>query len=79
MLYFILWAIFLLAVIVSVPVVHWLENKRRRESLAAEQPESDEEISEESLEEEVVEEEEPVEVGSDEFADDFSAFEDEFK
>lgn len=82
MLYFILWTIFLLAVILAVPIVNWLENKQRREALepsSAEEEASEDEVAEEQAEEEF-EGEEPVEVGTEEFGgDDFSAFEEEFK
>ena len=90
MLYFILWAVFLLAVIVSVPVVHWLENKRRREAMpeqaAAADPaegeaaEEDFASEDEFAAEEGFGEEEPLEMGGEELGgDDFSAFEEEFK
>lgn len=80
MLYFILWAVFLLFVIVSVPVVNWIENKRRRESLpesageAPTDPEADEGFGQEAFDEQ-----EPVEVGTEFGGDDFSAFDEEFK
>lgn len=82
MLYFILWVILILAVIVSVPVVNALENKRRRELYG--EPESESPAEEEMFEEAEPEgfgeaepvEEEPIEVAG---GDDFSAFDDEFK
>ena len=90
MFYFILWVLFMLAVIVAVPVVNAIENKRRRALLPdePEEAEVDEELDEEPAEGgfgEAEEAGEPAEVGSefggdDELGgDDFSAFDDEFK
>jgi len=88
MIYFILWVLLIVAVIVSVPVANWLDNKKRR-ALAGPQStanDDDDENADEAFAEEetpgefgdeVAEAEaEPVEVAG---GDDFSAFEEEFK
>ncbi len=88
MIYFILWVLLIVAVIVSVPVASWLDNKKRR-ALAGPQPtanDADDENADEAFPEEktppefgdeIAEAEaEPVEVSG---GDDFSAFDDEFK
>ncbi len=82
MLYFILWVLLILAVIIAIPVVNWLENKRRRELAGG--PEAEESVDEAAPDEEQPEgveeveevEEEPMEVPG---GGDFSAFDEEFK
>lgn len=87
MIYFILWVLLIVAVIASVPVASWLDNKKRRD-LAGPQETADD--ADENADEAFAEEETPAEFG-DEVAeaeaepieiaggDDFSAFDDEFK
>lgn len=93
MLYFILWVVFILAVILVVPIVNMIENKRRAAlmpAMPAEEDWSEEDQVDEAFVDEPAEEatfddgggfgEAPVE----ELADfgggeDFSAFDDEFK
>lgn len=67
MIYFILWVIFLLIVILSVPIANWLENRARRAAMGP-MPEPTEAEAEE---EEAAEEAEP------EMADEFGGGEDE--
>lgn len=88
MIYFILWVLLIVAVIVSVPVASWLDNKKRRDLAGpAETPHAaDDESPDEAFADEAAPAEfgdefgeaeaEPIEVSG---GEDFSAFDDEFK
>ncbi|TWU67600.1 MULTISPECIES: hypothetical protein [Crateriforma] len=82
MIYFIFWTILIVAIAASVPVVNAIENKKRREALG---PVAEEEpvAEEDAFEAEAEEMDEPAEfgepVGEEPVADDFSAFDEEFK
>ncbi len=79
--YFYLWCAFILAVILSLPVVNMMEKSREKKNLPVPDPSSDEGegIADDAVADEIVDEAsefgEPVPSG----ADDFSAFDEEFK
>jgi flagellar biosynthesis/type III secretory pathway M-ring protein FliF/YscJ len=85
MLIFYAWVVFLLAIILSVPIVYLIESSRAKKARAAAEPEAApaEEFEGEPVMEEVSEEtpEDLSEFGSGTPVgeDDFSAFEEEFK
>ena len=84
MFYFILWAVFLLAVVLAVPITAWWE-KRKLAVPASEQPETDEPVEEAAAEPGLDDEfsDDPLagqEVTSEvPGGEDFSAFDEEFK
>lgn len=89
MLFFILWAVLLLSVVLSVPIVAMVESSRRKRALAAAQGGKGAEHPEEGEEAALTAEEAVMEVQVDEGAavspaggfggDDFSAFDDAFE
>ncbi|QDT04522.1 hypothetical protein K227x_29140 [Rubripirellula lacrimiformis] len=91
MLYFIPWVVFLLAVVLSVPVVSWLEKRKhgppKSSSKVADDAADDESAGDDPLSEdavEVAEDAAEVEMADDVQFDapggeDFSAFEEDFK
>lgn len=84
MLIFYAWVVFLVAIILSVPIVYLIESSRAKKAQAAAEPEA---VPSEEFDGEPVMEEAPEEMPEDfgEFGgtpvgeDDFSAFEEEFK
>ena len=85
MLIFYAWVVFLVAIILSVPIVYLIESSRAKKARAATEPQA---AADEAFEDEPVMEETPDEPPEDlaEFGsgtpvgeDDFSAFEEEFK
>lgn len=85
MLIFYAWVVFLAAIILSVPIVYWIEQSRRKQAQRAAEPEDDAaDVADEDLSEDAAGEEMPEDLS--EFGaatpvgeDDFSAFEEEFK
>lgn len=82
MLYFILWAVFALAVVIAVPVAHMLDQRGRPrpDPIAAGNYDDADLGGEESFDDEPLADEPPGGgFGREEVVDDFGAFDDEFK